>query len=780
VAQSEHAATHEAWATTTATLRMFIDICLHKLQPPTGGAANLWIIASSGAYLWLLFQHACVRTYVWHTGYRLIRNLLEATIQSTPVGAGIYMLANTATYVMATTRALSLFWITTDPPSTTNSRATRRNRSKAHSRARKKYYRSIRTAIALSSVFWSLQASATAINDHTYDSDSFLIAIDNCSSRCITNSLQDFIGQPTKVQVKVSGIGGAVMATYKGTVKWAIEDDNGRVHTWLIPDTYYNESTPYRLLSPQHWAHTQRDGRGTWAATYHDAVNLFWKSNRFRRAIPLSPGSNIALLRSAPGFQQFSNFCAHFDPGDNDPLHEQHLYCMPTTIVSDDEHTDDEGAAEEDDDQSLSAPAQRRHPDLPDEVFNHRPATDAFQDRLTVAFDNGQDISRQQLARLVEDDEAQYANPTAELLAWHYRLGHLPFGRIKKLAERGDLPTYLKDARVPRCASCLFGKAHRRPWRTKAPPNQYTVPPPTAPGAVVGVDQLISATPGLVGQMRGTLTKQRYTVSTVFVDHFSGLSYVHPQLSTATEHTLEAKRAFERFAKAHGVLVRHYHADNHIFDSKLFVQEVHRVGQTISYCAVNAHHQNGRAEKKIRDLQELARTMILHARQRWPSAITTNLWPYALRMANEVSNITPILIGRDHVSPLELFSQVEVRPQVKFAHTFGSPVYVLDEKLQAGQSKPKWEHRARIGVYLGPSPRHSRKVALVLNLQTGHISPQFHVQHDDLYDTMRANAGNPLPVSRCRGGRSVLDWRHEPTSQQPRREQPSRRSRDKI
>jgi hypothetical protein len=122
---------------------------------------------------------------------------------------------------------------------------------------------------------------STAVEDHRYDSDSFLIAIDNCSSRCITNSLDDYIGQPTKVNVRVSGIGGAVTANYKGTVKWSIEDDDGRVHTWLIPDTYYNKSTPYRLLSPQHWAQTQRDDRGTWAATYYDAVNLFWEGNRF-------------------------------------------------------------------------------------------------------------------------------------------------------------------------------------------------------------------------------------------------------------------------------------------------------------------------------------------------------------------------------------------------------------------------------------------------------------------------------------------------------------------
>jgi hypothetical protein len=48
---------------------------------------------------------------------------------------------------------------------------------------------------------------------------------------------------------------------------------------------------------------------------------------------------------------------------------------------------------------------------------------------------------------------------------------------------------------------------------------------------------------------------------------------------------------------------------------------------------------------------------------------------------------------------------------------------------------------------VGTSPRHSRKIALVLNLITGHVSPQFHVVVDDFFETLRASAGNPLPKS---------------------------------
>ena len=191
---------------------------------------------------------------------------------------------------------------------------------------------------------------------------------------------------------------------------------------------------------------------------------------------------------------------------------------------------------------------------------------------------------------------------------------------------------------------------------------------------------------------------------------------IHTKGSTV-EETVEGKRAFERYSKNHGIRIKHYHADIGIFEAKGFRDALAIDGQTISYCGVNAHHQNGRAEKKIRDLQELARTMLLHAQHRWPEAINAHLWPYALKIANDNCNRTPA-INNDGISPIELFSQVSIAPQIKHAHTFGSPVYVLNSALQIqGKGVPKWDQRANVGIYLGISPRHSRKVALVLNLK---------------------------------------------------------------
>ena len=149
------------------------------------------------------------------------------------------------------------------------------------------------------------------------------------------------------------------------------------------------------------------------------------------------------------------------------------------------------------------------------------------------------------------------------------------------------------------------------------------------------------------------MTTKRYRAATIFVDHHSALSYLHLQKSTNAEETLEAKVAFERYAAKSGVTVKHYHADNGRFGETAFKAEVLKQGQTISFCGVNAHFQNAVAERRIRILQDQARAMILHARGRWPSAIDAHLWPYAIRMANEVYNSTPT--SGDTQTPYKVF-----------------------------------------------------------------------------------------------------------------------------
>ena len=64
---------------------------------------------------------------------------------------------------------------------------------------------------------------------------------------------------------------------------------------------------------------------------------------------------------------------------------------------------------------------------------------------------------------------------------------------------------------------------------------------------------------------------------------------------------------------------------------------------------------------------------------------------------------------------------------------------VLEAKLPDGKKLPKWNCRARMGQFLGFSGQHSSTVALVRNLHTGYVSPQYHVVFDDNFEIVFRN-----------------------------------------
>ena len=128
--------------------------------------------------------------------------------------------------------------------------------------------------------------------------------------------------------------------------------------------------------------------------------------------------------------------------------------------------------------------------------------------------------------------------------------------------------------------------------------------------------------------------------------------------------------------------------------------------------------------------------MIIHAAHSWKTHITTNLWPYALRLGNQAYNNTPILGNTPGKTPTQLFTSTEVQDNIKHWKPFGCPTFVLTPSLRAPQRiHQKWKHRSELGIYLGPSPVHHRNVALILNPATGLVSPKFHVRFDPEFTT---------------------------------------------
>ena len=249
----------------------------------------------------------------------------------------------------------------------------------------------------------------------------------------------------------------------------------------------------------------------------------------------------------------------------------------------------------------------------------------------------------------------------------------------------------------------------------------------------------------------------------VFVDQFSGYTFVYMQKRLTSDETVMAKHAFERSADQRGVKIIHYHADNGRFANNAFIADCKAQRQGLSYCGVNAHFQSGIAERRIRDLQEQTRTSMLYAMKKWKRMVLICLWPYAMRHANDVANATPRKC--EDQSPLERFSGVSINPKLRHFHAFGCPTYVLDNALQSGQGSPKWKQSSRLGVYLGPSPSHARSVALVLNPRTGHVSPQFHVKFDDFFETVQDKSTDmdaPEPEWKYLSGFAVKKGRPKP------------------
>jgi hypothetical protein len=107
-----------------------------------------------------------------------------------------------------------------------------------------------------------------------------------------------------------------------------------------------------------------------------------------------------------------------------------------------------------------------------------------------------------------EDTQLAAANNQTKLMHWHYRLGHLPFVKLKQLALNREIPKKLAKVKPPKCAGCLFGTMTRIPWHGRETKASHKVFIATMPGECISVDQMTSTEVRFYAQMKGKLTKK--------------------------------------------------------------------------------------------------------------------------------------------------------------------------------------------------------------------------------------------------------------------------------
>ena len=112
-------------------------------------------------------------------------------------------------------------------------------------------------------------------NKVSFDSEFFIIGVNNHATKTISNQRSHFISNffPLLHQ-HIKGISGHISIKVQCTIRWNIEYDEGRVHTLDIKDALYVPESPLSTICPQHWDQQAKDNlptqRGKYMANFDD------------------------------------------------------------------------------------------------------------------------------------------------------------------------------------------------------------------------------------------------------------------------------------------------------------------------------------------------------------------------------------------------------------------------------------------------------------------------------------------------------------------------------
>jgi hypothetical protein len=193
---------------------------------------------------------------------------------------------------------------------------------------------------------------------------------------------------------------------------------------------------------PHHWAQEAKDHypvpKGTKMDTDDKALTLIWNQQKYQRTIPYHPLTNTPFFRTAPALRTYRAFVALFEAAEAQYHQREHVLQMPGQLHLDEDFTTEENV----------------HADI-----LKKPITDsegATSNNLSVRANNlssGKgDKEEKETTRMglltfdvnpeLEEDKHVYLAAVinqAELMRWHYCLGHLSFSKLKQLALKGKI-----------------------------------------------------------------------------------------------------------------------------------------------------------------------------------------------------------------------------------------------------------------------------------------------------------------------------------------------------
>jgi len=305
-----------------------------------------------------------------------------------------------------------------------------------------------------------------------FDTDSFTILVDNCCSKSIANNINDFIDKPRKTMTKIKGYNGLSDKPLKvGTVRWSIRDDKGKIHQFILPNTYNAPEAETRLFSPQHWAQTINNGRQTKCIAYHDAIVLQWEDGLYSKTIPISQHTNnVAMMTTAPGITTYTKLCQQM---------AANLPCLavPTTIHLPEAPmvTDDEDEELRTDHPTKATKIHETNSETPTKSEATQQSTKELQ--LKSSDDQPIQVTYKEPEHKDKPEQPKYNDERQEYIKWHYKLNHASQSTMQRMAQRKFLPHFITrilrkmdktGGKSPMCNDCCGAAACKTQWRHKA------------------------------------------------------------------------------------------------------------------------------------------------------------------------------------------------------------------------------------------------------------------------------------------------------------------------
>jgi hypothetical protein len=306
---------------------------------------------------------------------------------------------------------------------------------------------------------------------------------------------------------------------------------------------------------------------------------------------------------------------------------------------------------------------------------------------------------------------------------WHRRLGH-PDSSLLRILHKQNTISVGSFSGSKLCQSCVFGKHIKLPFMDSL---SFTL----SAFDIIHSDLWTSPVLSTGGH--------RYYL--VLLDDFTNYLWTYPLANKSSVFSIFQQfhqLIFTQFQKK----IKCFQCDNGTeYNNRSFHEFFIRHGMQFRFSCPHTSSQNGKAERKIRSINNIVRTILTHA------SLPPSFWHHALQMATYLLNILPSKTKNFHTPTFLLYHK---HPSYTHLRTFGCLCYPLLPSTTIN----KLQNRSTPCVFLGYPSNHrgykcydlaSRKVIISRHvIFDEHVFPFANIPTPALtYDFLTSNDPHP-------------------------------------